>query len=273
MRRSLVHVLVLLLAVTAGCSGLFDDAAGDATVTPVDVPEFEPPLAPGVPAATADADTRRLDTVRLRRADRRVRNTSSYRLQRTTVIEGADGQVRIERDRRNRPDGAAIEQFTASSTGLFSPGVVESEVWTDGSAFWTRTRFSDGSTVVSRRHPDPPSFHLLGTELPGRLLAAADYRVQRVTDDGVVLRSTTPVRLSGPVIPVSFADRRNETARVTVREDGLVVALVYRYEATAGPDPVLVTVRQRVSAVNETTVFQPAWVEANQSALRSEAGG
>ncbi|MFC7018792.1 MULTISPECIES: hypothetical protein [Haloarcula] len=264
MRRWLVHATVLVLVASAGCSAVFESTPDRATVTPVAVPTVETPLAPGVPAA-ADGESRTVETDRLRRADRRVRNASSYRLDRTVVIDGPDGQVRIERERRTQPDGAAAEHLSTSTTGLFSPAVVESALWTDGTVFWSRTRLADGETIVNRRHPEPPSFHSLGPALPGRLLDAADYRVLRAGEEGVVLRSTTPVRLTWPAVPVVLVDRRNGSAWLTVRRDGLVVDVVFRYPATFDDDPVLVTVRQRVSAVNETTVDRPAWADGDRT--------
>lgn len=272
MRRGLVHAAVLVLVVSAGCSTLFEDAPDRAPVTPAEVPTVETPLAPGVPAAAGEGGPRTVETDRLRRADRRIRNASSYRLDRTVTIDGPDGQVRIERERRSRPDGAAVEHLSTSTTGLFSPPVVESDLWTDGTVYWSRTRLSDGRTVVNRRHPDPPSFHSPGPGLPGRLLDAADYRVLRVGADGVVLRSTTPVRLTWPAVPVVLVDRRNGSAWLTVRRDGLVVETVFRYRATVDDDPVLVTVRQRVLAVNETTVDRPAWVERDWTPSGTPAG-
>ena len=92
----------------------------------------------------------------------------------------------------------------------------------------------------------------------------------RAGADGVVLRSTTPISLSWPAVPVALPDRHNGTARLTVRRDGLVVETVFRYRATFDDRPVSVTVRQRVSAVNETTVDRPAWAEDDRTPTAAE---
>lgn len=271
--RPLLLSLVAVLVVTAGCSALVDDAADRETVTPVDVPAVETPLAPGVPAATDGGAPRTVDTAQLRAADTSVRAARSYRLTRTVTIDGAEGTVRIDRERVTAPDGAAVEQFSTSSTGLFTTAVVESELWTDGTRVWTRSTLSDGTTVPSRRQPSPPPFHTVGLDLQTRLLGAADYRVVGSSDGVVTLRSTTPIRLARSAVPVALDDQRNGTAWLRVSSEGLVVGILLRYDARFGDTPVRVTIRQSTRDVGAVEVERPAWVGVSEPTAAAEPGG
>lgn len=253
---------MIALALSSGCAGLAGPTPTQESVTPVAVPETATPLAPGVPAPTAGTQSdRRIDTDRLRRADDRLRATQSYRLDRVVTIEGANGTVRIERDRRIHADGAAVESLSAESTGEFSLTIRASSLYTDGSAYWTRTTLSNGRVIVNRRHPGPPEMHRLGPTLSEYLFDAAKYRLHDSDSDTIVLRSTGAVTFERPLVPVVLDEPENGTVRLTVTRDGLVRQLSLTYDATFGGAPVTVSIDQRVTEVGTTTVSRPDWVD------------
>jgi hypothetical protein len=257
--------LVVLVAVTAGCTGLFGSTpgAGTSTVTPVAVPDDLRTAAPGVPApGSGPGGQRPLEPARLLAADERIRANTSYRLERFVRIESRDVEtwLAVKRIRNVGADGSVVERLDARGSGDLRPTVLNSTLWTNGSVVASRARLANGRTVLSERLPGVPNRHRTGLDLAERAFAGADYRVEPGPGGGAVLVSTGPVALTGPVAPVSLGPPRNATARVTVSERGLIRQLRVEYDATFLRKTVRVTITHRVNAVGETTVRRPDWV-------------
>jgi hypothetical protein len=261
--------LVLVAALTAGCSALVPDSGAGAgsetaTVTPVDVPAVETQVAPGVwPRESTDRQRRPVETERLLAADERIRSNASYRLERVTRIESleSDSRMTIRRSRRVGADGAVLERLVADGTGTLRPAVSNSTLWQDAETTTTRMTLANGRTVRMSSLPATPTRHRVGLDLAGRVLRNSEFRVGPAEDGTAVLVTDGRVGLSESKIPVAVAPPRNSTARLTVTDDGLVGTVRVSYDTLYLEERVRVTIRHRIVDVGETSVERPVWVD------------
>jgi hypothetical protein len=263
-RRWLPVVLLVLVALTAGCAGLFGDGSRSTTLTPV--PEVETP-APGVPAPDQPGSVQlSVETDRLRAANRQARAATTYTLERTVVVRSPNGTMRIERERLEGTGDRALEYLAINGSGRLSSVVENGTLWTNGTTTWTRTRLSNGRTVTNRllgSDPDPYGF---GSDLVDHVLQAARFEVTtREGTSGAVLRSRTPFSLNLPLVPLATGPPANASARLVVDGSGFVRAVDLSYETTFGDETLTVTISHRITRRNETVVDRPVWVPTNRS--------
>ncbi|WP_254822303.1 DUF7537 family lipoprotein [Haloglomus halophilum] len=254
-RRLVVALLALLLL--AGCNALSAPSSGTETLTPAAVPEGVPTAAPGVPAAEG---VTALDADRLLAADERRREATSYRLMRAVEIRGRNWTTRIDRDRRVAADGTIYERVETEGSPGLTPAVARSELWKDGSTVFVRTYDQDGTRIERGPFPSVPGHFRRWVLLREQLVTGGEYRVER-TAEGVVLRTAEPPPVGEAVIPISLGEPRNVTAQLAVEESGLIRSLRLRYDTTFQGETVRVEITHRLTAVGNTTVDRPDWVD------------
>ena len=263
-RRWLPVTLLALVATTAGCAGLFGGGSQSTPLTPV--PDIDAP-APGVPAPDQPGSVQlSVETDRLRAANRQARAATSYTLERTVVIRGPNGTMRIERERLEGAGDHAVEYLAINGSGRLSSVVENGTLWTNGTTTWTRTRLSNGRTVTNRllgSDPDPYGF---GNDLADHVLNAARFEVTTREDaSGAVLQSRSPFALSLQLVPLATGPAANASARLVVDGGGFVRAVELSYDTTFGDQNLTVSVSHRVTRRGETVVDRPAWVPTNRS--------
>jgi hypothetical protein len=256
-RHRLAAACIALVAVTAGCSGVFSGESVTPTATPGDA---GPEIAPGVPAVEQNGTEVGVDTDRLRSANARFRTNTSYTVQRTVTVTDSDGNGTLvfDRARLATPD-VTLEYLDIDQSGQFSAVLSGGTRWTDDTGTWTRSNLSNGRTSVTERldgNLDPYGY---GTDLVNRSLSADTYQVRTDGDDAVLL--TRALDLDGEsLIPISTGAPVDERVRLVVDDSGFVRSLAVRYNTIYGTESVSVTIRHDLRNVGETAVQRPAWV-------------
>lgn len=261
--KGLHRTLVLVvLALTAGCVGLFGPTSTPTPVTPMPV-DVQP--APGVPASDgAGTSPVRVDSDRLLAANERVRSNGSYTLERTVTVDGPNGSLRLRHVQRVGANGTVIERVRANGSGQLSPVFINGTLWANGSTRWTRFRLRHGKTVTNRMVSLESSPFVTGRPLPERLVPGTEFAVEE-RRDGVLLTSTGSVSLRRSPLPVSMADPENASVSVRVGSDGLVRALALAYDARVGDDRATVRVEHRIVETGTASVSRPGWVPVSDS--------
>ncbi|MFC7132597.1 MULTISPECIES: hypothetical protein [Salinibaculum] len=258
-------LLVVVLALSAGCAGLFGGNSQTDPVTPV--PELDPP-APGVPAPDQPGVGQvSVDADRLAAANEQARANATYTLERTVVVRGPNGTMRIERTRLSGDGDVALERLSIDGSGKLSSVVENGTLWTNGTTTWTRTRLSNGRTVTNRLVGSSPEPYGFGVDLAGHVLAGASFEVApRDGRAGAVLDSRRAFSMSLPLVPLATGPAENATARLVVDGDGLVRALDLSYGASLGDQQLRVDIQHRVVDRGTTrTVSRPEWVPTTES--------
>lgn len=253
--RPWLAVLLVVLAVTSGCSGLFgaEQSPDSTSHTPAPVPTTPPPLAPGL---SADGI---VDPGQLGAANRRALNGTGYRLDRTVTVSGPNGTLRIDRVQRVAADGVAIGRLSVSGDGPVGTAVRNWTRYRESTVVWSRTTLSNGNTVTNRLLSSDTSPYFIGRALPERLYRAGSFNVTRESADRIVLRSTVPFGLDRGTTELEASPPRNVSVRAVLIEEGLVRELSVSYDASVGSTRVEVRLTQSVE-LREVTVRRPAWV-------------
>lgn len=253
--RLLALLAVVALSLGAGCAGLFGGDAGD-TVTPADVPQPEPSLAPGVRESGV------VDASRLAAANEGLLGNTSYRFERTVTVTDGTDRFRLERRQHLAADGRAIERLRARGAEPVGSSVRNWTRWREGNTVYARTVLADGNRITNRLAAAGVSSFAVGRDLPRRVLNRASFGVAATEGGRVVLRSTGPFSLDGPGTSVLADPPRNASARLVVTERGLVRNLTVEYTADVGDRDVRVRITQQVTGLGTTTVRRPGWVPA-----------
>jgi hypothetical protein len=253
--RSLAAAVLVVLAVLAGCGGPASDVS-DPTLTPAPVPtaqQFPPGVSDdGVSASTLVAahENRLLATNFTATVERRVVDTNGT----------------IARSWRRHRVAAGGEQYFGQYNRTFVRFGIRRPV--DSVAYWAgadgfASRFGgDGSATLDWSTDRDRALDLDGSRQLRRSLGVLSVAATERRDDGVVLTATgasNPAALPGPAY---VEQRRNVSARLDVRRDGLVTDWRVTYDARLDGRPVRVLTTVRISEVGTTTVPRPDWVDA-----------
>lgn len=267
MHRSLVAALSLLVLL-AGCNAPVSDGPAS-TVTPAPVPPSnasDDRLAPGelAPGVESSGVT---DATRLAAAHADVLGASGYTVNQTLGQTYANGTVESRYVTR-----AAF----ASTAGRFTATLTQTDRSADGRSTRTVERFADGRRVYEAtteanetryrvvRGPDgaprpPETFYPTNfTNEPA--IARLFTLVETATTDRWVENGTQYVRVESRGRS-SVPPLRNVTLEATVAETGLVTDYRVEYDVVRGGAAVHVVVAVSYTAVGETTVERPGWLD------------
>lgn len=254
-------VLVVLLALTAGCS-TFGTAGDTPTVTPAPVPEQNEttPANPLPPGVTGNGVS---DPARLALAH----------------VQATSGQSYTWRDR-----SASIRKLDNGTlqTELRQVAYVENETtytyWTnrrpdetDGPFSFYRNyteyadedgrsaRYVDSGEVIYREYPTRPARSRVGSEAGDairRYLHVENATVAVTLVDG---ERYYTINGTGNALPSGW-EISNYTVNATVSPDGFVRQLAVSYVRTQGDEREAISYEYRYSRVGNTTVEPPDWV-------------
>ncbi|WP_135304156.1 hypothetical protein [Haloarcula amylovorans] len=228
-------VVLAALFVLAGCSG-FAASERPETVTPAPVPDADPG-ATGVPGLANDS----VNPTLLAQAHRDALDNRSYTLTVNWTTDDREWEtwLAVEDERRYR-------YLSTQTTGAYSD-----RLFVEGDVRYSRHRRPLG--IQYRRNRSVPASERFGHHT-GRLvetyLPAGPVAVRQLAGGYIVVADHAPA---------TFDRVRNYTVRVTVTSSGWVRTFSVRYF-----DPyqdVSVRYRFEYSAIDETVVERPAWVE------------
>jgi hypothetical protein len=265
--RAVRLVLIVVVLLSAGCVGLFENTGNEETLTPAPIPTTQSAPAPGV---TGDAE---VDSTRLVAANDRRLNSTSYRFDRRVRVNGSNNSLRIDRVRRVRTNGTGVERLSANGTGLLTVTVRNWTLWNDGDVIWQRASLTNGRTVTrSLPTGDDVSFDA-GRDLALTTLDTEGYRVATRTPNRVFLESTEALNITDRVFPVGIGPPRNETVRAVVTEEGVIRNLTVTYQGEFYGEQVRVRISQRVTGLGNTTTTRPSWVPEGNATTTTVSGG
>ncbi|WP_435078514.1 hypothetical protein [Halococcus sp. AFM35] len=277
MRRALGLILLSVLVVLTGCSGVFGGSGEPTeTVTPAAVPTDEPTptpaprLAPGIteqgivsPRALVVAHqsflqnrsfTRRSNSTALAANGSTVlRTTSSLRA-------GPPGEGLYSVIERN---GSYVSQESATIS-------TRSEAWWDGGQYVVRRTFSNGTTTYGQPSNSVTRANI-GTGTLPYLLESFGTNDTTVTDR-LTRNGTTLYRVEG----TSDGPRQpNTTLRLLVDSRGVVHEYTTIRQLSTGPAVSRSVTKTRLVAINETDAPErPSWVDdaLNQTTSTASSG-
>jgi len=248
-------ILVTVLVVLAGCGGLTGGNRTPAeTVTPVAVPTDGEAYPPGI-SETGVSPGVVVDT-----HERQMRETSYTFVSRQRVV-GSNGTMWVtNRTREVGEDGYAGRighRVVEFPLGRFSEPI---EYWGNGSVYASRRILSERTEFYGWERTDRPPRNVTSLPLLERTLSATGVGVVG-QPDGVALvgdELRRPDRLPNPPY---LTEPRNVSLTVRVSERGTVSSWRLAYDATLVNRTVRVTRETRLTAIGETDVRRPDWVD------------
>ncbi|WP_332897739.1 hypothetical protein [Haladaptatus sp. CMSO5] len=283
MRRLGATLAVVLLLVTAGCSGfLGDDSTQGFTATPVDVPTDEPTPTPTeiVPGIGEEGV---FDAERVVAAHEAALNEQSITVRIETSEQRPSGQTG-ERDTHERSAwvyiGADRDRFHVikqyrSTVNPYNSEFVE----------WA----SDGGNVHKLSSQDGYKTRELETTMPVEVANVEQTNSLRVPLSSVEISRPSPVRSGSgagyQIRGVTFKDKAafEEWAGVenvsdvffkaNVDDDGFVRSYQLRYVVSKPEGKHVFNRRVEYGNVGNTTVSQPLWWDENQWLVGANGGG
>jgi len=258
-------LLVVVLALSAGCSALETPSDRSMTVTPAPVPDATEtatpnPLPPGVTGAEI------VDLDRLALAHGAATNDTAYTWDSNyTRVRFFDDrqftahireEATVENESRytywtNRKEAPREEQFSyLGEYGLYADS--------DG----RYTRLKQGGEFTYERLPPRPARQQIGTRATS---AITEYlRTENVT----VAETRVDGQRYYEIVGTDYAFRsgygiRNYTARAVVSPDGFVRSLHVEYDQTRDGERERITYTFQYSRLGDTTVERPEWVTRN----------
>ncbi|QKY21138.1 hypothetical protein B4589_012425 [Halolamina sp. CBA1230] len=269
-RRTLAVLVALLLALTAGCSGIAADdtptavpdtetvngepATATGTVTETTATETPERLAPGVTESGV------VDSYELAQSHRNVLAATTYTTTGTTLITH-DG-TELRRVTAVTAVGAGERSLFRQNSSVGAEDVrrpANVTVFRNDSARRQRVVHPNGSVKVRRGvnvTPYPEAGHSFDRIYT--LLTATDVELNGTVErDGETL-----YRLAAAGEPSAESFRNVSAYRMTmlVDADGLIHEYTVAYDTTRFDRDVRVRTRYRVTAVGNTSVDTPAWV-------------
>lgn len=271
-RRTLAVLVALLLALTAGCSGIAADDTPTPVVTGTETVNGEPATATGTDTETADTETpERLapgvtesgvaDAYALAQSHRDVLAATTYTTVGTTVISH-DG-TELRRVTAVTAVGAGERSLFQLNSSVGADDVrrpANVTVFRNDSARRQRVVHPNGSVEIRRGvnvTPSPEAGHSFDRIYT--LLTATDVELSGTVErDGETL-----YRLSAAGEPSAESFRNVSAYRMTmlVGTDGLIHEYTVAYDTTRFDRDVRVRTRYRVTAIGNTSVDTPGWVE------------
>lgn len=258
MTRLHLAALVGTLVVLAGCAGLAGDATRpvEDTVTPAPVPDSETSaaIAPGVTSERVEA------SVVADRHDRAL-SGSSFTLRSYLRTRWPDGTT--ERRTTVRRVAADGERFVVERRYSPPRGVSNRSsggVWATDDRTVIRTTYRDGSetflTTSEGSATDPTNARTVAAVLDGLTV-----RQTNRTGDGALIVAGALSSAADLPAPRARSHPTRATATVRVSPDGYVDRLAVEYDAALRGEQVHVRYAMHVTAVGETTVSRPPWVD------------
>jgi hypothetical protein len=252
-----LSLLLVALAASAGCVGLFGSDGQPTPVTPV--PVADPP-APGIPAVGGgEPVSAQVRTERLLDAHTRARAAQSHTLERTVIVRGANDTLRLDHRLRVGPNGTTLERLNATGSGRLTLAIESGALWTNGSFRYSRVRLSGGRVVTTRLLSLEGSPFVTDNPLAPSVIRGSSFSVTP-RGDGAVLRSTGEVPNARPILPLAMGDPRNVSVRAVVGSDGLVGRLDVSYDVSFAGEPATVDIAHRIVDRGSSTVSRPDWV-------------
>ena len=266
-RTALIAGLVLL----AGCNGLFgptgNTAGSDGGTTPRSATPGEPnggygtTRAPGeLPPGMTHGGIR--DPWRLAQAHAAVLRNTSYTVTSASTNWFPNGtlatqQAMTSRSGANGTRSASVRML--SGPGLSSPeNLARYDAWTNGSAAYVRTELTNGTVEYARWPGFPTVRDPTGRDTLYGLYATYEFTVADQFERG----GTTYYRLvSTELGPNATTPFSNASVSILLDERGVVREYHVSGEKTAGSETFLVDRTVRFSALGNTTVGRPAWLD------------
>ncbi|WP_435062580.1 hypothetical protein [Halobaculum sp. EA56] len=273
--RGALALALALLVVAAGCAGIVDsggDGGDERTVNPAlrgtPTATATPPdgFPPGVDAGGVDVD-------RLIDAHREALAGGSWTVTLTRAVEGPNGTV--ERSRaRLRVDG---ERRLYTFERVRGDDRTASAHWSNGTAAASRRVDWEGNVSLEGRTGDPDGLPGPGPAGGAWLRAAfLDVRPSYAGTESTAYGTAFVLHArEGRIERAGLPDRRRVSLRARIDTAGVVRSLSLRYEIFLGSAPGTVAVVFETTAVNDTTVPRPEWVDralANASEAAADGG-
>jgi|GEM_PF-907920 len=264
--------LVVLLTLTAGCSGIFGGADGGTGASPSTPTDGNGP-APGTSGFDAAAvETGHFETL----SNESFTASLSFRL--STVRDGENRSVFVNRtvavDRSNdralaagalvRPSGASLETTTYTADGSTAERRVLSTQNRTATDYRSATPPYDGAVrpVNASSVLDRSLVQSLGTDVNWTFAGT-----ETVDGDRVSRFEATGSNVTGfaadEAVPANVTESESVdsvSAAVLVDERGVVRSLRYSLSTERDGRPITVTLTLSVSEVGETTVGEPDWL-------------
>lgn len=264
MRRTIAAVLLSVLVVLAGCSGVFGGGDESAeTVTPVAVPTDEPTPTP-VPQLAPGVTERGIESPRaLIDAHRSFLQNRSFTQRSNSTALAANGSVILQATSTARagPQGKRLHSVIERNGSFTSrePTTIStrSEAWWGGEQYLVKRTFPNGTTTYSRPPIDTTRVDIATGTLP-YLLGSFDTNNTTVTDHQS-RNGTTLYRING----TSDVPRQpNTTLELLVDSRGVIheYTTIRRLSADSGVSKSVT--RTRLVAIGETDAPErPSWIE------------
>jgi hypothetical protein len=257
-RLATAAVAVVLLL--AGCSqaGLW----GPSTSTPSDV---TPVPVPNATDSLADVDGA-VDAYPVVRAHADALARTNYTVRIDQRVVGPDGdRLRATRKYREVSRGAGTYwgyvRYNVSVETLREFGTTD--YWTNGTHI--ATRFDSPLRQVRTRLWESESSGPVSTPSNSRqllaVLQATDPTVERPENGTVRLAGTTSYPQGQFAMPRAVSNPRNVSSRLWLRGDGAIVRWRFAYDATFSDETVRIVQTGEITAIGETEVDRPGWVD------------
>ncbi len=276
MRRALGVILIAVLVVLAGCSGVFGGGSEPSeTVTPAAVPTDEPTptpaprLAPGIteqgivsPRALVAAHQSFLQN----RSFTRRSNSTALAANGSTVLR-TTGTLRVG------PPGEGLYSTTVRNGSYLAQESAtistRSESWWNGGQYVVKRTFPNGTTAYSQQPVRGARASAATGTLP-YLLRSFDTNNTTVTDR-LTRNGTTLYRVQG-VAQTDMAG--NTTLRLLVDSRGVVCEYSTVRRLSSGSGVSKSVAETRLVAINETDApEQPSWVDTAENRTTPAARG
>lgn len=254
---------VVVMLVTAGCSSLPLADRGMSTLTPAPIPGTDTPdpdtrvLGPGLTGGGVS------DPGALSSAHREALSGRSFTLVRNMTVTGPNGTL-VRWDRRlQMGHGWSRYRYvrTQESTDAYPVSAYRPllQAWYDGEYVYFRG-VRDEVAIYSRQR----GRGIGDTTRADRLLALYAHfetRVEEREGGGYRVIGSDPVDETVLDLPLLLTDPRNARVVVDIDEEGRALGYQLTYRATFDDGPVRVTRRARFSAVDNTSVDVPEWLD------------
>ena len=262
MRRP-VAVLTCLSLLLAGCGATAPAGEDPRTVNPAlrETPTASPtPEATRLPPGVSETE---VDLRTLLSAHRTALSGRSVTVAVSRTRTTTNGTAVFDATTRSYADPPAqfVESHVVTAPYDVAGGAgVDTGVWRNDTVTVRRSATGDGdvSVVYDTEVPRQQVFDPTGASEARGILGP-----YTLAPNGTVVRNGTryhrlvDAQAGHPVVPL----RSNVSVRVLATPDGVIRSATVRYRTTEYEEPMLVTVRFRVSNVSATTVPRPPWVD------------
>jgi hypothetical protein len=276
MRRALGMILIAVLVVLAGCSGVFGSDGGEPTetVTPAAVPTDEPTPTPVPRLAPGLTEQGIVSPRALVAAHQSFLQNRSFTQRSNSTALAANGStvLRTTSTLRVGPTGAA--RYVSNRSGPYlaeGSGAIPTRVaaWSGDDGYFVRQTFANGTTTYSRSPGGRMGTQFALGTLPS-LLSALDINSTTVTDRRSE-NETTLYHINGTI---DTRRRANTSVRLLVDSRGVIHEYTTTRRLSTGPTVTKSITENRLVAVNTTgTPERPSWVETAKNRTTPAARG